>query len=130
MFLPFWFYVGFVLVIFLLSVMSCFLFCFQSVKTDVFFPSNSVFGLNSRFLMCNAFVLAFLLLVLSVCSLNNEVALFVSVLSTFFYVNKTQWFSGLRLVVLFLFWLFCVHFFVFLVFHSFPKRPQNRTLQN
>ena len=64
----------------------------------------------SLFLMFNVFVLAFLFLVLSVCSLNNEVALFVSVLSaSFLFVNKTKWFSGLHLVVLFLFWLFCFH---------------------
>ena len=46
---------------------------------------------------------------------------FVSVLSVFFFVSKTKWFSGLHLVVLFLSWLFCV-FFV----SSFlsKKRPQ------
>ena len=36
----------------------------------------------------------------------------------------TKWFSGLHLVVLFPFWLFCVHCLFFWDFYSFKKRPQ------
>ena len=51
---------------------------------------------------------------------------FVSLLSAFLFVNKTKWFSGLHLVVVIVFWLFCVHFFGFIwFFHSFSKRPKN-----
>ena len=61
--------------------------------------------------MFNVFVLALLFIVLSVCNLNNEVALCcVCVVCFLFFVNKTKWFSGLHLVILFVFWLFCVHF--------------------
>ena len=79
--------------------------------------------------MFSAFVLVFLFLVLSVCSLNNEVALFCVCVVCFLF-KQNKWFSGLHLVVLFLFWLFCVQFFVF-CFHSFPKKtPQNRHSKN
>ena len=72
--------------------------------------------------MFNVFVLVSLFIVLSVCNLNNEVALFcVCVVCFLFFCNKTEWFCGLHLVVLFLSWLF------FLLFHSFqnkrPKKP-------
>ena len=79
MFLPFCFYVDFVFGTFLALLLSCFLFCFQSMKK--LFPCNSgVLKLSwlkcSLFLMFNVLVLAFLFLMLSVCSLNNKVALF------------------------------------------------------
>ena len=62
---------------------------------------------------------------------------FVSVLSAFFFVNKTKWFSGLHLVVLFLFWLFCAQFLFFMPFkktkrpdtHSKPPPPKKKMQQ-
>ena len=65
--------------------------------------------------LCLMFLFLFVLfLLLSVGSLNNEVAFFcVCVVCFSFAVNKTKWFSGLHLVVLFLFWLFCVQFLFF-----------------
>ena len=78
--------------------------------------------------MCYAFVLAFMFLALSVCSLNNEVALFCVcvVCFSFFFANKTKWFSGLHLVVLFLCWLFCVQFFV-LGYSFLSKKADKKT---
>ena len=68
--------------------------------------------------MFYVFVFVFLF-VLFVCSLNNEVALFCVCVLCFY--NTTMWFSGLHLVVLFFFWLFCVQ--VFLQF--FQKKTKN-----
>ena len=96
--------------------LSCFSFCFQFMKKTLFslqfwcFLQLSWLKGNS-FFMFNVFVLV---LVLSVCNLNNEVALFcVCVVCFLFLVNKTKWFPGLHLAVLFLSWLFCVFFISF-----------------
>ena len=68
-------------------------------------------------------ILFFLFLVLSVCNLNNEVALFCVCVVCSFFVNKTKCFSGLHLVVLFIFGCFVFDFwFSGFSFHS--KRDQ------
>ena len=68
----------------------------------------------------------FLLLVLFVCSLNNEVVLFCVCVVCFLFCNKTKWFYCLHLVVLFSF----VVLFLEVVFHSSQKKkPINRAGQ-
>ena len=75
--------------------------------------------------MFNAFVLDFLFLV-SVCSLNNWSCIVLCLYHLLsFFVNKTKWFSGLHLVVLFIFWLFHVHFLFFIP----SKKPKYWTQQ-
>ena len=70
--------------------------------------------------MCYDFVLAFLFLVLFVCSQTMKLHCFVPVLSVFFFVNKTKWSSCLHLVVLFLF--LCCFVLNFCFCHSFQKK--------
>ena len=62
---------------------------------------------------------------LFVCSLNNEVALFCVCVVCFLSCNKTIWYSGLHLVVLFFL------FYVVLLFHSFQEeRPKTGHSKN
>ena len=62
---------------------------------------------------------------LSVCNLNNDVALFcVCVVCFPFFGKKTKCFFGLHLVVLFFSWLFCVFLFFY---HSFQKKRPQKT---
>ena len=86
--------------------------------------SGVVLSLKGSF-MFYVFVLDFLFLVLFVCSLNNEVALFCVYVVCFRFCNKTMWFSGLHLVVLF-FLLFCVQLLLFHSFQKYQKRTQQK----
>ena len=46
-----------------------------------------------------------------------------------FFSNKTKWLFGLHLVVLFRFWLFCVHCFLFLSKKKSPKNGHSKNPQ-
>ena len=79
----------FVVVLFLF----CFLICFQTMKKHCFPCNSSVFsyvGKRSFILMVYDFVLVFL--VLFVCNLNNEVALFCVCVVCFLFVTRLSGF--------------------------------------
>ena len=131
MFLPFCFYVGIVLVFFVLFLFCfclVFLFCFQSVENIVFSLQFDFYYCvlcwfkGSLFFMFYAFVIDFCFPSVFVCSLNNEVALFCVCVVCFLFCSKTKWFYRLHLVVLFLVWLFCAQFFI-------PQIKQKQTQQ-
>ena len=71
--------------------------------------------------MFYVFVIVYLFLVLVVCSLNDEIALFCVRVVGFLFVNKTKWFSCLHLVILFLFLVVLCPILVF----SFKKNTKN-----
>ena len=111
----------------LLVVPCCFLVLFL-VLLSVYeikhcFPCNSGVCLKlswlkcSLFFMFNVFVLAFRIYCV-ICLQSKQLSCIVLCLCCLFssFVNKTKWFSSLHLVVLFLFWLFCVHDFAFYCF--------------
>ena len=99
-------------------LLSCFLFCFQSMK-NIFCFFELCWLKTSLFLCFCVFVFAVLFLVLFVCSLNNEVALFCVCVVCFL----TMWFSRLHLVVLF--FVLC-SFFVFIPFKKDPTKTGHK----
>ena len=117
------------LVIFLLFFVFVLFLVLLSVydKKNIVFPAILVFlkvklVKSSLLYMFYAFVLAFVF-VLSVCSLNNEVALFcVCVVCFLFFVNKTRWFLDCIVWSCF-FWLFVFIFVLFFIPFKKTKNP-------
>ena len=119
------------LVLFLVIFLFCFFFVFLVLLSDyeknTIFPASLVlFELgwlkgSLYILMFYVFVLGFLFIVLFVCSLNNEVALFcVCDVCFLFFVNKSKWFLVCIFWSSFFFGCFVSNF----IFHSFQKKTK------
>ena len=129
------FLVSFILLLSFFCLVSC--FAFTDYEKNTVFLALLVFFLKLSwlkgsfmfFISFNVFVLVCLslFLVLSVCNLKHlKLHCFVICVVCFLpFVNKTKWFSGLHLVVLFPFLV--VLCFLFFIFHSFQKKDPQKT---